>query len=406
MTETDPGHPRRARGPRKLRCDRRRGAAAAPVVDLRVPRFRRQAQVRLQPLGQSDARPARRGAGGSRRRCGRRHHRFGHGRDHAGRVTCCRWARASSRRTTATAARSGCSPPGTSAASSRSTSCDFGDAAAVDAALSKPAALVWIETPSNPLLRITDIADIAQRGHAHGALVVADNTFLSPGWQRPLELGADIVVHSTTKYINGHSDVVGGAVIAKTKELPSSWAGGAIASASRVRAFDSFLTLRGLRTLHVRLREHGRNAQAVAECLAKQPNVKRVYYPGLPTHPGHDIAKRQQSGFGAIVTLEVDGRHRWRATLLRSARALLAGRVARRRREPGRASGDDDARGDGARGARGGGPRRWAAATVDRHRVDRRPAAGSRQRREIAGLKLTGRRACRACSCPPGSGCT
>jgi cystathionine gamma-synthase len=184
---------------------------------------------------------------------------------------------------------------------------NFNDAKAVEAALVKPAALVWIETPSNPLLRITDIADIAKRAHAHGAIVVADNTFLSPGWQRPLELGADIVVHSTTKYINGHSDVVGGAVIAKTKELAEqlAWWGNCLGLTGS--AFDSFLTLRGLRTLHVRLREHGRNAQAVAEYLAKQKGVKKVYYPGLPAHPGHEVAKRQQSGFGAIVTLEVDG---------------------------------------------------------------------------------------------------
>jgi cystathionine gamma-synthase len=184
---------------------------------------------------------------------------------------------------------------------------DFGNPAAVSAALSKPAALVWIETPSNPLLRITDIADIARRAHAIGALVVADNTFLSPGWQRPIELGADIVMHSTTKYINGHSDVVGGAVIAAKKEVAEqlSWWGNCLGLTGS--AFDSYLTLRGLRTLHVRLREHGRNAQAVAEFLSKQSAVKRVYFPGLASHPGHDIAKRQQSGFGAIVTLEVQG---------------------------------------------------------------------------------------------------
>jgi cystathionine gamma-synthase len=184
---------------------------------------------------------------------------------------------------------------------------DFGDAKAVDAALSKPAALVWIETPSNPLLRITDVADISKRAHAIGALVVADNTFLSPGWQRPLALGADIVVHSTTKYINGHSDVVGGAAIAGTPELAEKlgWWGNCLGLTGS--AFDSFLTLRGLRTLHVRLREHGRNAQAVAEFLAQQKAVKTVYYPGLASHPGHDIAKRQQTGFGAIVTLEVQG---------------------------------------------------------------------------------------------------
>ncbi len=184
---------------------------------------------------------------------------------------------------------------------------NFNDAKAVDAALSKPSALVWIETPSNPLLRITDIADIAKRSHAQGALVVVDNTFLSPGWQRPLELGADIVVHSTTKYINGHSDVVGGAVIAKKKELAEqlAWWGNCLGLTGG--AFDSYLTLRGLRTLHVRLREHGRNAEAVAEFLSKQPQVKKVYYPGLASHPGHEVARRQQSGFGAIVTLEVEG---------------------------------------------------------------------------------------------------
>jgi len=184
---------------------------------------------------------------------------------------------------------------------------DFGDAAAVSAALSKPAALVWIETPSNPLLRITDIADISKRAHAIGALVAADNTFLSPGWQQPLKLGADIVVHSTTKYINGHSDVVGGAVIAAKQEVAEQLAWWANCLGLTGSAFDSYLTLRGLRTLHVRLREHGRNAQAVAEFLAQQKNVKRVYFPGLASHPGHDIAKRQQSGFGAIVTLEVAG---------------------------------------------------------------------------------------------------
>jgi cystathionine gamma-synthase len=184
---------------------------------------------------------------------------------------------------------------------------DFGNAAAVTAALSKPAALVWIETPSNPLLRITDIADIARRAHAVGALVVADNTFLSPGWQLPIPLGADIVVHSTTKYINGHSDVVGGAVIAASKEVAEqlAWWGNCLGLTGS--PFDSYLTLRGLRTLHVRLREHGRNAHAVAEFLGKQPSVKRVYYPGLTSHPGHDIAKRQQTGFGAIVTIEVQG---------------------------------------------------------------------------------------------------
>ena len=143
---------------------------------------------------------------------------------------------------------------------------DFGDAAAVAAALSKPAAMVWIETPSNPLLRITDIADIARRGQAIGALVVADNTFLSPGWQRPLELGADIVVHSTTKYINGHSDVVGGAVIAKTKELAEQigWWGNCLGLTGS--AFDSFLTL--ARSAHA--------ARAAARAWPQRAGRRRV----------------------------------------------------------------------------------------------------------------------------------
>jgi cystathionine gamma-synthase len=184
---------------------------------------------------------------------------------------------------------------------------DFGNAAALAAALAKPAALVWIETPSNPLLRITDIEAVAKAGHVAGALVAVDNTFLSPAWQQPIRHGADLVVHSTTKYINGHSDVVGGAVVARTKELHEQAAWWANCLGITGSPFDSFLTLRGLRTLHARLRSHGENAQALAEWLATQPAVGRVYYPGLPSHPGHDVARRQQSGFGAIVSLELKG---------------------------------------------------------------------------------------------------
>ena len=184
---------------------------------------------------------------------------------------------------------------------------DFGSAAALAAALAKPAALVWIETPSNPLLRITDIAAVAERGHQIGALVVVDNTFLSPAWQLPLRHGADIVVHSTTKYINGHSDVVGGAVVAKTRELHQELAWWANCLGLTGAAFDSFLTLRGLRTLHARLAIHASNAQQLAEWLAGQSAVARVYYPGLPGHPGHELAGRQQSGYGAIISFELHG---------------------------------------------------------------------------------------------------
>jgi cystathionine gamma-synthase len=184
---------------------------------------------------------------------------------------------------------------------------DFGDAIAVERALEAPAALVWIETPSNPLLRITDIAAIAERARRAGALVVADNTFLSPGWQTPLALGADIVVHSTTKYINGHSDVVGGAAIARSAAHAEQLAWWANCLGITGAPFDSFLTLRGLRTLHLRLQAHAANAGALAEWLAQQPQIKRVYYPGLPSHPGHEVARRQQRAFGAMVSIELHG---------------------------------------------------------------------------------------------------
>jgi cystathionine gamma-synthase len=183
----------------------------------------------------------------------------------------------------------------------------FADEKALDAALAQKTDLLWIETPSNPLLRITDIEALVKRVKGKGTLVAVDNTFLSPAWQRPLELGADIVVHSTTKYINGHSDVVGGAVVAKTKELHEQLAWWANALGLTAGAFDSFLTLRGLRTLQARLAVHGANAGDLAAWLAAQPGIRKVYYPGLPGHVGHDIAKRQQKGFGAIVTIELEG---------------------------------------------------------------------------------------------------
>jgi len=184
---------------------------------------------------------------------------------------------------------------------------DFGNPAALAAACARPAALVWIETPSNPLLRVTDIAAVAQLAHAAGALVAVDNTFLSPGWQLPLRYGADIVVHSTTKYINGHSDVVGGAVIARDAALHERLAWWANCLGITAGPFDSFLTLRGLRTLHARLAIHGRNAGELAAWLEQQPQVSKVYYPGLASHAGHALATRQQSGYGAIVTLELKG---------------------------------------------------------------------------------------------------
>ena len=166
--------------------------------------------------------------------------------------------------------------------------------------------IVWIETPSNPLLRITDIAAIAEAAHAAGALVVVDNTFMSPSGQQPFSLGADIVLHSTTKYINGHSDVVGGAVILKDPALLEELAWWANCLGLTGSPFDSFQALRGLRTLTVRYQQHQENALTIAESLAVNPLVDKVYFPGLKTHPGHELAARQQLGFGAMISFEID----------------------------------------------------------------------------------------------------
>lgn len=184
---------------------------------------------------------------------------------------------------------------------------DFGNSAAVEQAMREPFDLLWIETPSNPLLRITDIAHLSARAHEQGALVVADNTFLSPVLQQPLALGVDMVVHSTTKYLNGHSDVVGGAVVAATPEWHEKLAWWANASGATGSSFDSFLTLRGMRSLHARMAYHEENANQIAAWLAEQPAVSKVFYPGLSSHPQHALAKRQQSGFGAIVSFELKG---------------------------------------------------------------------------------------------------
>lgn len=184
---------------------------------------------------------------------------------------------------------------------------DQGDAADLRRALEPGANLVWIETPSNPLLRVVDIRAIAEAAHAANALAVVDNTFLSPIWQRPLELGADMVMHSTTKYLNGHSDVVGGAVIAATAKLHENLAWWANAIGVTGAPFDSFMTLRGVRSLHARMRVHAENTAVIVDYLAKHSAVARVYYPGLPDHPGHDIARRQQSGFGAMLSFELHG---------------------------------------------------------------------------------------------------
>ena len=167
--------------------------------------------------------------------------------------------------------------------------------------------LIWIETPSNPLLQSVDIKAISKLAKASKALIAADNTFLSPALQNPLTLGADIVMHSTTKYINGHSDVVGGAVIAKTKKLHDQFQSWANATGVAGAPFDSYLTLRGLRTLNLRMKTHEKNAMGLAEVLSNNKKVGTVYYPGLESHPSHLIAQKQQKGFGGMLSFELKG---------------------------------------------------------------------------------------------------
>ena len=167
--------------------------------------------------------------------------------------------------------------------------------------------MIWLETPTNPLLRLIDIQAVAEIAHRHNLLLVVDNTFASPYFQQPLKLGADIVVHSTTKYLNGHSDIIGGALVLNNEEVYQAIkfyqnAGGGVPS-----PFDSWLTLRGIKTLAVRMRQHEENAIAVAKFLAEHPRVEKVYYPGLPAHPDYALAKRQMSGFGGMVSFQFKG---------------------------------------------------------------------------------------------------
>lgn len=184
---------------------------------------------------------------------------------------------------------------------------DQTNAAAIEQAVSRRPKLVWIETPSNPLLRIADIAAISSRAHDAGALVLVDNTFLSPGWQTPIALGADLVLHSTTKYLNGHSDVVGGAVVSARSDLHEQLCWWANCIGVTGAPFDSYLTLRGVRTLHARLNVHQANATAISKFVASHPGTHRVYYPGLPQHPQHELAARQQRSFGAMLSFELRG---------------------------------------------------------------------------------------------------
>lgn len=184
---------------------------------------------------------------------------------------------------------------------------DMGDIANVKGAVTPQTKGIWIETPSNPLLRVVDMAAIAQVAHDAGAIAIADNTFMSPYLQRPFEHGVDIVMHSTTKYLNGHSDVVGGCVVTRDEQ----WAEkvGYISNALGLGCspFDAWLVLRGIKTLGPRMQAHERGAMALARMLEAHPRVETVYYPGLESHPQHELAKRQQDGFGAMLSFDVKG---------------------------------------------------------------------------------------------------
>jgi cystathionine gamma-lyase/cystathionine beta-lyase len=179
--------------------------------------------------------------------------------------------------------------------------------AKIEKAIRPNTKMLWLETPSNPLLNIVDVEMVADIARKHKILTAIDNTFASPYLLRPIEYGIDLVVHSTTKYLNGHCDVVGGAVVTTTDELTQKMQFLLNAMGTCASPFDCWLVLRGIETLPVRMRQHEENARAIANHLNKHQAVKRVYYPGLPTHPGHDIAKRQMKGFGGMVSFEVKG---------------------------------------------------------------------------------------------------
>ncbi len=180
-------------------------------------------------------------------------------------------------------------------------------AAAVEAAIRPTTKLVWIETPTNPMLKLVDIAAVAAVTKAKGILLAVDNTFMTPYFQRPLDLGADIVAHSMTKYLNGHSDVVGGALIAKDKAMLEKLAFLQNAIGAVISPMDSFMVMRGTKTLHVRMDRHQQSAMAIAEWLTKHPQVEKVIYPGLESHPQHALARTQASGFGGMISFVLKG---------------------------------------------------------------------------------------------------
>ncbi|MBC7725124.1 MAG: cystathionine gamma-synthase [Burkholderiaceae bacterium] len=197
------------------------------------------------------------------------------------------------------------------------------DLDAVRAAVTPGTTVLWVETPSNPLMKISDIAALAEIGHAAGAIVVVDNTFASPYLQNPLALGADVVVHSTTKYLGGHSDVLGGAVVTSNDEIAEKVGFVQFAAGAVSGPMDAWLTVRGIKTLALRIERHSSNAHAIAEALVGHPSIERVYYPGLADHPGHEIAARQMRGFGGMLSLGLVGGAASARSLVESTEVFL-----------------------------------------------------------------------------------
>jgi cystathionine beta-lyase/cystathionine gamma-synthase len=182
---------------------------------------------------------------------------------------------------------------------------DSSDLANIEAAMTDRTQMVYVETPTNPMMEITDLAGAAEIAHRHGAILAVDNTFASPYFQRPLEHGADVVVHSATKFLNGHSDALGGVLVA-SRPADGEWFAFVQKSVGAVLGpFDAFLTLRGIKTLEVRMEKHETSGRAMAQFLADHPKVEKVFYPGLPDHPGHEVHKRQASGFGALISFDL-----------------------------------------------------------------------------------------------------
>jgi cystathionine beta-lyase/cystathionine gamma-synthase len=201
---------------------------------------------------------------------------------------------------------------------------DTSDTDAVRRAMRPETKIVYLETPTNPMMTITDLTACAEVAHAGGAMVVVDNTFCSPYLQRPIELGADVVLHSTTKFLNGHSDSVGGVVVSNSDELGEKIGFLQNAVGAILSPFDSWLVLRGIKTLAVRMKRHEENGMAMAQYLAQHPKVKKVYYPGLPEHPQHELAKRQMNGFGAMISFELGSKENAAAFLNRVRLCSLA----------------------------------------------------------------------------------